>query len=260
MPRFCANLSMMFNEHPFLDRFAAAAKAGFTAVEFLFPYEFKAADIKARLDAHGLEQVLFNMPPGDWNIGERGLASLPGRGAEFRDGVKRALDYAAVFGTKRLHCMAGLVPAGTAPGTAASLYAANLAWACELAKAAGALVVIEPINHRDMPGFFLNTSDQAAAVVEAIGRDRLAILFDIYHCQVTEGDVTSRMAKLLPLVGHVQIADVPARNEPGTGELNWNYIFGRIDSLGYDGWVGCEYRPAGETVAGLAWLRNLDKL
>ena len=256
MPRFCANLSMMFTERPFLDRFAAAAAAGFDAVEFLFPYDFKAADIRARLDEHGLQQVLFNMPPGDWSMGERGTASLPGRVSEFRDGVKRALDYAAVLGTKRLHCMAGLLPAGTAHGTAASLYAANLAWACELTMAAGVLVVIEPINHRDMPGFFLNTTDQGAAVVQAIGRDRLALLFDIYHCQVTEGDVTSRMAKLLPLIGHIQIADVPGRNEPGTGELNWPYIFGRMDAIGYDGWVGCEYRPAGDTEAGLVWLRK----
>ena len=254
MPRFCANLTMMFNEHPFLERFAAASKAGFTAVEFLFPFDHPAAEIRARLDGHGLEQILFNMPPGDWSLGERGLASLPGRVAEFRDSVKRALDYATVFGTKRLHCMAGLVPAGTAQGTAASLYAANLAWACEQAVAAGVLVVIEPINHRDMPGFFLNTTDQGAAVVEAIGRDRLALLFDIYHCQVTEGDVTSRMARLLPLIGHIQIADVPARNEPGTGELNWRYIFDRMDAVGYAGWVGCEYRPSGDTVSGLGWL------
>ncbi len=254
MPRFCANLTMMFNEHPFLDRFAAASAAGFTAVEFLFPYDHVAAEIRARLDDHGLEQILFNMPPGDWGVGERGLASLPGRAAEFRDGVKRALDYAAVLGTKRLHCMAGLVPAGTAQGTAASLYAANLAWACEQASAAGVLVVIEPINHRDMPGFFLNTTDQGAAVVEAIGRDRLALLFDVYHCQVTEGDVTSRLAKLLPLVGHIQVADVPARNEPGTGELNWRYVFDRMDALGYAGWVGCEYRPARDTVSGLGWI------
>ena len=256
MPRFCANLTMMFNEHPFMDRFAAAAKAGFKAVEFLFPYDHPAAEIRARLNDHGLEQILFNMPPGDWSVGERGLASLPGRTAEFRDGVKRALDYAAVLGTARLHCMAGLVPSGTAPGTAASLYAANLAWACERAHAAGVLVVIEPINHRDMPGFFLNTTDQGAAVVEAIGRDRLALLFDIYHCQVTEGDVTSRMAKLLPLIGHVQVADVPARNEPGTGELNWRYVFDRMDALGYSGWVGCEYRPAADTVSGLSWMEQ----
>ena len=256
MPRFCANLTMMFGELPFLDRFAAASRAGFKAVEFLFPYDHPAADVKARLDDNGLEQILFNMPPGDWAAGERGLASLPGRSAEFQDGVKKALDYAAVFGTKRLHCMAGLLPAGASPVTAASLYAANLAWTCELTKAAGIMVVIEPINHRDMPGFFLNTTGQAAAVVDAIGRDRLSVLFDIYHCQVTEGDVTSRMAKLMPVIGHVQIADVPARNEPGTGELNWDYIFPRLDALGYEGWVGCEYRPAGDTVAGLGWLEH----
>ena len=159
-----------------------------------------------------------------------------------------------MFGTKRLHCMAGLLPAGLAQGTAASLYAANLAWTCEQAQAAGVLVVIEPINHRDMPGFFLNTTGQAAAVVEAIGRDRLAILFDLYHCQVTEGDVTTRLANLLPLVGHIQLADVPGRNEPGTGELNWPYIFRQIDAIGYNGWVGCEYRPASGTVTGLSWL------
>ena len=254
MPRFCANLSMMFTELPFLDRFAAAAEAGFTAVEFLFPYDHPAAEIGAKLEAAGLEQVLFNMPPGDWAMGERGMACLPGRQAEFRDGVKRALEYAAVLGNKRLHCMAGLLPAGLPQATAASLYATNLAWACEQAHAAGVLIVIEPINHRDMPGFFLNTTGHAAAVVEAIGRDRLAILFDIYHCQVTEGDVTSRMAKLLPLIGHIQLADVPGRNEPGTGELNWPYIFGRVDALGYDGWIGCEYRPAGKTDDGLGWF------
>ena len=254
MPRFCANLSMMFTEHAFLDRFGHAARAGFAAVEFLFPYDHPAADIAARLRDNGLEQVLFNMPPGDWAMGERGMACLPGRQAEFQDGVNRALEYAAVFGTRRLHCMAGLVPAGLPQPTAASLYAANLAWACERAKAAGVLVVIEPINHRDMPGFFLNTTGHAAAVVDAIGRDRLAILFDIYHCQVTEGDVTSRLAALLPRIGHIQIADVPGRNEPGTGELNWRYIFGRIDALGYEGWLGCEYRPAAATTEGLAWL------
>ncbi len=247
MPRFCANLTMMFNEHPFLDRFAAAAKAGFTAVEFLFPYDHAAAEIRARLDDHGLEQVLFNMPPGDWGDG-RTRPRLPAgpRGGVPRRGEARAgVCGGAGHQAAALHGRAG--PAGTAPGTAASLYAANLAWACEQAAAAGVLVVIEPINHRDMPGFFLNTTDQGAAVVEAIGRDRLALLFDVYHCQVTEGDVTSRMATLLPLIGHIQIADVPARNEPGTGELNWAYVFGRMDALGYAGWVGCEYRPAADT-------------
>lgn len=256
MPRLAANLSMMFNEVGFLDRFDAAAKAGFTGVEFLFPYENKAADIRARLDGAGLTQVLFNMPPGDWAAGERGLASLPGRQQAFRDGVKLALDYAEALGGKMVHVMAGIPPAGTSHVTAAAIYAANLAWAAELAHAAGVLLVIEPINHRDMPGFHLNTMAQGAAVVEAIGRDRLGLQFDIYHCQVTEGDVTKRMEALMPVIAHMQIADVPDRHEPGTGEIGWEYMFARIDALGYRGWVGCEYRPAGDTVAGLAWRQR----
>jgi hydroxypyruvate isomerase len=253
MPRLAANLSMMFNEVPFLDRFEACAKAGFTAVEYLFPYDFPAAELRARLDAAGLTQVLFNMPPGDWAAGERGLTALPGRQAAFRDGVRKALDYAAALDCKLVHAMAGIVPAGVSQMTAASVYAANLAWAAELASTAGVKLVIEPINHRDMPGFFLNTMAQGASVVEAIGRDRLGLQFDIYHCQVTEGDVTKRMEALMPVITHMQIADVPARNEPGTGEIGWPFVFRRIDELGYQGWVGCEYRPAGETVAGLAW-------
>ena len=253
MPRFCANLTMMFNEVPFLDRFAAAAQAGFKAVEFLFPYDFPAADIRARLDDHGLEQILFNMPPGDWAAGERGLAGLPGRQDEFRASVEKAIEYATALGCKRLHCMAGIPPGGLLPGAAANLYVANLAWAAERAHAGGIMIVIEPINHRDMPGFLLNTTGQGAAVVAAIGADRVRLLFDIYHCQVTEGDVTTRMKTLLPVIGHVQIADVPARNEPGTGEIAWHYVFNQMDHLGYNGWVGCEYRPAAGTVAGLGW-------
>ncbi len=253
MPRLAANLSMMFNEVPFLDRFEAAAKAGFKAVEFLFPYEFPAAVLRARLDAAGLQQVLFNMPPGDWAAGERGLASLPGRAQEFRDNVKIALDYATTLGCPLIHCMAGIPPAGTSPVTAAALFAANLAWAGEHAKAAGVRLAIEPINHRDMPGYHLNTLAQGAAIVDAIGVDRIGLQFDVYHCQTTEGDITKRLEKLLPVVAHMQIADVPLRNEPGTGEIGWDYVFRRIDELGYTGWVGCEYRPAGDTVAGLAW-------
>ena len=253
MPRLAANLSMMFNEVPFLDRFDAAAKAGFKAVEFRFPYEFPAAVLRARLDAAGLQQVLFNMPPGDWAAGERGLASLPGRAQEFRDNVKIALDYATTLGCPLIHCMAGIPPAGTSPVTAAALFAANLAWAGEHAKAAGVRLAIEPINHRDMPGYHLNTLAQGAAIVDAIGVDRIGLQFDVYHCQTTEGDITKRLEKLLPVVAHMQIADVPLRNEPGTGEIGWDYVFRRIDELGYTGWVGCEYRPAGDTVAGLAW-------
>jgi hydroxypyruvate isomerase len=245
---------MMFNEVPFLDRFEAAAKAGFKAVEFLFPYDFPAAEIRSRLDATGLEQVLFNMPPGDWAAGDRGTASLAGRQDEFRAGVEKALEYATTLGCKRLHCMAGIPASDAVPGSAANLYIANLAWATEQTKSAGVMVVIEPINHRDMPGFLLNTTGQAAGVVTAFGADRIRILFDIYHCQITEGDITSRMQKLLPLIGHIQIADVPARNEPGTGEIGWKYVFARMDAVGYDGWVGCEYRPANGTVAGLGWL------
>ena len=256
MPRLAANLSMMFNEVPFLDRFDAAARAGFQAVEYLFPYDFPATEIRRRLDGAGLKQVLFNMPPGDWAGGERGLASLPGRQAEFRDSVGKALDYAAALDCKLMHCMAGMPPGGTPFATAAAIYAANLAVAAERAKAAGVKIVIEPINHRDMPGFHLNTMAQGAAVVEAIGRDRMGLQFDIYHCQVTEGDITKRMEALMPIIAHMQIADVPARNEPGTGEIGWNFVFRRIDELGYQGWIGCEYRPAGETVAGLEWRKK----
>lgn len=251
--RLCANLSMMFNEVPFLDRFQAAADHGFKGVEFLFPYDHPAHEIRSRLDGAGLQQVLFNGPPGDWAAGERGTAALPGRQQEFRDGIMKALDYAGALGNTMVHVMAGIPPAGLRPGVAAALYAANLAWAADQAARRGVTLVIEPINHRDMPGFFLNTMSQGAAIVEAIGRDRLGLQFDIYHCQVTEGDVTKRMEALMPLIAHMQIADVPARNEPGTGEIGWDYVFATIDRLGYPGWVGCEYRPAGSTTAGLTW-------
>ncbi len=253
MPRLAANLSMMFNEVPFLDRFAAARRAGFEGVEFLFPYDFKASELKSRLSGEGLTQALFNMPPGDWANGERGMASIPGRQAEFRESVKRALDYATALDCRLVHCMAGIPPADVPHTTATAVYAANLAWAAEQAHPAGVRLAIEPINHRDMPGYFLNTQAQGAAIVEAIGRDRLGLQFDVYHVQITEGDITKRMEKFMPVIAHMQIADVPARNEPGTGEIGWRYVFKRMDELGYQGWVGCEYRPAGDTVAGLAW-------
>ena len=255
--RLCANLSMMFNEVGFLDRFEAAAQAGFKGVEFLFPFDHDPAEIRRRLDANGLQQVLFNAPPGQWDNGERGTASLPGRQSEFQDGIKRALDYAAVLGNQLLHVMAG-IPSGVPPVTAAAVYAANLAWAAEHASKAGIRLVIEPINHRDMPGFYLNTMAQGAAIAEALGPDRVGLQFDIYHCQVTEGDVTKRMAALMPVIAHMQIADVPGRHEPGTGEIGWEYVFRQIDALGYQGWVGCEYRPAGETKVGLAWRERYN--
>ena len=254
MPRFAANLSMMFTELPFLERFDAAAKAGFEAVEFLFPYDHPAAEIRARLDAAGLRQVLFNAPPGDWAAGERGTAGLPGRQAEFRDGIHRAMDYAETLGNTMVHVMAGIPDAALRAGVAQATYVANLAWAVEQAGPHGISLVIEPINHRDMPGYLLNTTDQGAAIVEALGRDRLGLQFDVYHCQVTEGDLTRRMERLMPVIAHIQVADVPGRNEPGTGEIGWTHVFEAMDRFGYSGWVGCEYRPAGDTVSGLGWL------
>ncbi|MGH7080750.1 MAG: 2-oxo-tetronate isomerase [Acetobacteraceae bacterium] len=256
MVQLAANLSMMFTEVPFLDRFERAAKAGFTAVEYLFPYEFPAPDIAARLRAHGQSQVLFNAPPGNWAAGERGLAAVPGREAEFREGLSRALDYATALGCPQVHVMAGILPPGVAHLTAASVYAANLDWAARAAAKAGIALLIEPINHRDMPGYFLNTTRQARDIIAAVGEGAIRLQFDIYHCQITEGDVTRRMAELLPLIAHMQIADVPERHEPGTGEIGWEYVFRRIDAVGYKGFVGCEYRPAAATEAGLAWRKR----
>ncbi|MBV9748469.1 MAG: hydroxypyruvate isomerase family protein [Acetobacteraceae bacterium] len=257
MPRFAANLSMMFNEVPFLDRFGAARRAGFEAAEFLFPYEHPASEVRKRVDDAGLAIVLFNMPPGDWAAGERGLAGVPGRQAEFRDGVARALDYAQALSCPLLHCMAGIVPSDARPGAAANLYVANLAWAAEQTSRAGVRLAIEPINHRDMPGYLLHTTAQGAGVVEAVndavGAECIGLQLDLYHCQVSEGDLTRHMEALLPITAHVQIADVPGRHEPGTGEIAWGWIFRQLDALGYKGWVGCEYRPANETVAGLVW-------
>ncbi|MFM8616896.1 MAG: 2-oxo-tetronate isomerase [Alphaproteobacteria bacterium] len=254
MPRFAANLSMMFNEVPFLDRFALAAKAGFKGVEFLFPYEHPAAEIAARLKDNGLQQVLFNAPPGDWAKGERGMAAIPGKQAAFRDSIKLALDYATALSCPRLHIMAGLKPEGVAHDTLTAVYGANLAYAAEECAKASVKPIIEPINHRDIPGFFLNTTDQAAAIIAAIGPEKLGLQFDLYHCQITEGDVVKRVERHLPLIAHMQVADTPGRNEPGTGEVNWPFVFKTIDALGFRGWIGCEYRPAGETLAGLSWF------
>lgn len=257
MPRFAANLSMLYNEHPFLDRFAAAAEDGFEGVEFLFPYAYAPAELAARLAAAGLQQVLFNAPPGDFEAGERGIAALPGRQDEFRDGFARALEYAEALQCPRLHVMAGLAPAGVEPERLQETYCANLAWAAAQAGAAGRTVLIEPINGRDMPGYFLQRQDQAHAIVEAVGARSLAVQMDLYHCQIVEGDLETKLRRYLPSghVGHLQIAGVPARHEPDTGELNYPHLFDLLDTLGYTGWVGCEYRPASGTRAGLGWLR-----
>jgi len=263
MPRFAANLSMLYNEHAFLDRFAAAAADGFDAVEYLFPYAFEAQALLSRLQDHGLQQVLFNAPPGDWDAGERGLACLPGREAEFREGFRRALDYAHALACPRIHVMAGIAPAGADPISLQGTYRSNLAWAA--AQARGSCdVLIEPINTRDMPGFFLNQQSAAHALVQEIGAANLKVQFDLYHCQIMEGDVATKLRHYLPTgrVGHLQIAGVPERHEPHVGELNYGYLFGVIDAVsaesGWSGWVGCEYRPAlgavaGATTAGLGW-------
>jgi hydroxypyruvate isomerase len=256
MPRFAANLSMLYPEHDFLDRFAAAAADGFQAVEYLFPYDYKPAELKARLDEHGLVQVLFNAPPGDWIAGERGLASLPGREAEFRDSVSRALEYADVLGNDHVHIMAGLLPSDANRARHQGVYIENLAYAANEAAKAGLMVVIEPINTRDMPGFFLNRQDHAHAICKEVGASNLQVQFDCYHCQVVEGDIASKLRRDMAGIGHIQIAGVPDRNEPDLGELNYSFLFNLIDELGYTGWVGCEYRPRGNTSQGLAWLRH----
>jgi len=255
MPRFAANLTMMYNEHAFLDRFGAAARDGFKAVEFLFPYDFPAADLKARLDEHQLTQALFNAPPGDWAAGERGIASLPGREGEFRRSVDTALGYARVLGNRKLHVMAGLIAPDESRERHREIYLQNLAYAAKAAQADGITIVIEPINTRDIPGFFLNRQDDAQAICAEVGAPNLQVQFDCYHCQIVEGDLAVKLKRDMPRIGHIQIAGVPERHEPDIGELNYPYLFEQIDSLGYDGWIGCEYRPRAGTSAGLGWLK-----
>ena len=254
MPRLAANLSFLYNEHPFLERFGAAAKDGFRGVEYLFPYEHPALELRARLEEHGLTQALFNAPPGDWVKGERGTASLPGREDEFRRSIDEALEYARVLGNKRLHVMAGLIAAGEDRGRHRAVYVANLAHAARQAASLGITVVIEPINTRDIPGFFLNRQDEAHAVRDDVGAANLKVQMDLYHCQIVEGDLAMKVKQYMPGVGHMQIAGVPERHEPDLGEINYPYLFTVIDELGYDGWIGCEYRPAGRTEDGLGWL------
>ena len=256
MPNLAANLTMMYNEHPFLDRFAAAARDGFRGVEYLFPYEHPAIELKSRLNAAGLEQALFNAPPGDWAKGERGLASLPGRIDEFRRSIEKALDYARILGNKRVHVMAGLIGASDDRARHRAAYINNLAFATAEAVSAGVTIVIEPINTRDIPGFFLNRQDEAHAICAEVAAPNLAVQMDLYHCQVVEGDVATKMARYIDGVGHVQVAGVPERHEPDTGEINYDYLLGRLDTLGYDGWVGCEYRPKAGTSAGLGWAKR----
>ncbi|HEX4944291.1 MAG TPA: 2-oxo-tetronate isomerase [Usitatibacteraceae bacterium] len=256
MPRLAANLSMMYNEHPFLDRFAAAAADGFRGVEFLFPYEHKPDEIRSRLKAYGLTQALFNAPPGDWAKGERGLASIPGREDEYKRSIATALEYTRVLGNRRLHVMAGLIAPGEDRARHRETYVKNIAWAAGEAAGDGITIVIEPINTRDIPGFFLTRQDEAHAVCAEAGAANLKVQMDLYHCQIVEGDLAMKIRKYLRNVGHIQVAGVPERNEPDTGEVNYDYLFDLLDHLGYEGWIGCEYRPIAATSDGLAWAKR----
>jgi hydroxypyruvate isomerase len=255
MPRFSANLSFLFQEVPFLERFVAASAAGFRAVEFAFPYEHSTAEIAERLKAAQVECVLFNMPPGDWAAGERGIACLPGREAEFRAGVATALQYASALKTPRVHAMAGIVPQAASRAACEQIYLANLRYAAEALALAGIDLMIEPINTRDMPGYLLNTQAQAAAFCDAVGLPNVRMQMDCYHLQIAEGDIATKLRAYAERCGHVQIAGVPERNEPDTGEVRYPYLFKLLDDLDYAGWIGCEYRPAGRTTDGLDWFQ-----
>jgi 2-dehydrotetronate isomerase len=254
MPRFAANLSMMYNEVPFLDRFAAAASDGFKGVEFLFPYAHTPDEVAGKLRAAGLENVLFNMPPGNFEAGERGIAAIPGRESEFRAGVAKAVEYARALGCKRLHAMAGLAAQDADRSAMRKTYIENLRHAAAETARHGITLLIEPINTRDIPGYFLNRQDDAHAVREEVGAANLKVQLDLYHCQIVEGDLAMKIRKYLPHVGHMQLAGVPERHEPSLGEVNYPYLFALVDELGYDGWIGCEYRPKAGTSAGLGWF------
>ncbi len=253
MPQFAANLTMLFSEHAFLDRFEQAAQAGFDAVEFLFPYAFSAQDIQQRLQAHRLKLVLHNLPAGNWDAGERGIACHPNRVDEFRAGVADAIRYATVLGVPQLNCLMGIVPAGVPADTLRQTAVNNLRYAAQELKAAGLRLLIEPINTFDIPGFYLNGTAQAVSLLDEVGADNGFVQYDIYHMQRMEGELAATLQKQLARIGHIQLADNPGRHEPGTGEINYPFLFAHLDSIGYRGWIGCEYKPATTTQAGLGW-------
>lgn len=258
MPRFAANLSMLFTEHPFLDRFEHAAKAGFQAVEFLFPYAFEADEIAQRLDAFALKLVLHNLPAGNWDAGERGIACHPDRIEEFRAGVSSAITYAEALGVKQLNCLAGKKPAGVDEAVLRKTFLENIRYAAGALTTAGLRLLIEPINTFDIPGFYLPCTAIALDLLDEAGSDNIFLQYDIYHAQRMEGELAATMQRLLPRIGHIQLADNPGRNEPGTGEINYPFLFSHLDHIGYDGWIGCEYKPATTTVAGLGWREKLS--
>jgi hydroxypyruvate isomerase len=254
VPRFDANLTMLFNEVPFLDRFAAAREAGFRGVEFLFPYDYEPEALAELLHMNGLELVLHNLPPGDWAGGERGIATLPGRQDEFRAGVETAIRYATALGCPQVNCLAG-IPKGVEPAEARRVFVDNLSYAAPILADAGIRLLIEAINTRvDMPGFFLTNTRQAMEIIEDVGSDNLYFQYDIYHMQIMEGDLARTIEANLPRIAHIQLADNPGRNEPGTGEINYPFLFQFLDRIGYQGWIGCEYKPKGKTAEGLGWL------
>jgi len=257
MPKFAANLTMLFNEVPFLDRFERAAQAGFQAVEFLFPYAHPAEEIRQRLDANRLQLVLHNLPAGDWDAGERGIACHPDRVEEFRAGVAKAIGYAKTLGVPQLNCLAGKAPAGVDEATLRRTFVENLKYAAAELKKAGLRLLIEPINTYDIPGFYLNRTAQALAILDEVGADNAFVQYDIYHAQRMEGELAATAQKHLARIGHVQLADNPGRNEPGTGEINYAFLFAHLDRIGYTGWIGCEYKPAAGTEAGLGWRQRL---
>lgn len=254
MPRFAANLTMLFNEAPFLERFALAAKAGFDGVEYLFPYDFTKEALRAELDRHGLTQVLHNLPAGNWAGGERGIAILPDRIDEFRRGVASAIDYATALGCSQVNCLSGIAPSGISDETLRTTFVVNLRYAAAELGKHGIRLLIEPINRFDIPGFYLNTPDQAASIIAEVGSDNLFIQYDLYHQQRTEGELIGTFKKHQAQIAHVQLADNPGRNEPGTGEIAYPFVFDALDALGYDGWIGCEYKPRTTTEAGLGWF------
>jgi hydroxypyruvate isomerase len=255
MPKFNANLSMLFTEAPFLDRFAAAAEAGFRGVEYLFPYAFQKDDIAERLHKNGLTQVLFNLPAGNWEAGERGIACHPDRVSKFQDGVGEAIDYAKALDCAQVNCLAGVAPAGVEPQVARRTLAENLKFAASKLQDAGITLLAEPVNTYDIPGFFLNRSAQAVSLFDEVGSPNLKLQYDIYHMQRMEGELANTIERLLPRIAHLQLADNPGRNEPGTGEISYPFLLNFIDRLGYDGWIGCEYKPKHGTREGLGWMR-----
>jgi hydroxypyruvate isomerase len=255
MPNFAANLTMMFNEVDFLERFPAAARAGFKGVEYLFPYAYDKGVLAELLQTHGLRQVLHNLPPGDWQGGERGIACHPDRVGEFQDSVATAIEYATVLGCKRLNCLAGIRPATVSADKLRETFVSNLKFAAAELKRAEIQLLIEPINTRDIPGFYLNYSRQALDIIKDVGSDNLYLQYDIYHAQVMEGDLAHTIETNMSSIHHMQLADNPGRHEPGTGEINYPFLFGLIDRLGYDGWIGCEYKPKTSTNEGLGWVQ-----